>query len=255
MATFPEIPEPLHMTVSPVFKTVIVDLGSGDEERKIRQQFPKFDVMLEYLKMSDENMEILWQFYVARKGAGNSFYIYDQYVSMAHESIYLDTGDGESTLYDLPGRTTSGLTIYFNNVSQGSGWNKLTGGGASESDRIQFDTAPSAGVIVSVDFTGYLRIKCRFLNDNMDRLTFHRVVHGIGLQLKGLRFTGVYTAPTTTSSTTTTTSTSSTTTTSTSSTTTASTSSTTTASTSSTTTTSTSSTTTTSTSSTTTTTS
>jgi hypothetical protein len=189
MATFPETPAPVNMTVSPVFRTVIANLGSGDEERKIRQQFAKFDVTLEYLKMSDADMETLWQFYIARKGAGNSFYAYDQYVSMAHESIYLGTGDAVEDIFDLSGRTTSGLTIYFDNIPQGSGWSKLTGGGKSESDRIDFDTAPSAGVIISADFTGYLRIKCRFLNDNMDRLTFHRVVHGIGLQLKGLRFT------------------------------------------------------------------
>ena len=201
MATFPEIPAPINMTVSPIFKTVVVDLGSGDEERKIRQQFPKFDVILEYLKMSDADMETLWQFYIARKGAGSSFYVYDQFVSIEHTSIYLGTGDSATTLYDLPGRTTSGLTIYFNGVFQGSGWNKLTGGGDSDSDRIQFDSAPSAGVIISADFTGYLRVKCRFMNDNMDRLTFHRVVHGIGLQLKGLRFTGPYTAPTTTTTT------------------------------------------------------
>ena len=62
----------------------------------------------------------------------------------------------------------------------------LTGGGDGSADRVDFVTAPSLGESISCDFTGKLRVNCRFAHDTMPKEIFQAMLVKYGLDLKGL---------------------------------------------------------------------
>jgi hypothetical protein len=190
MATYPETPYPQEMDIEIEWKTIVAGLGSGSEQRKQKWTFPKYNVRIPYSSKSldDPEMQTLWDFYLARKGPFEAFYIYDFTldVTMDYNAQYVGVGDGSTTIFDIPGRSTSAQAIYFDEVDQAAGWSILTGGGASSSDRVSFSSAPAAGVIISCDFTGYLRMRCRFADDRLSRDSFLGIAFGFGIKLKGL---------------------------------------------------------------------
>lgn len=192
MATFPETPSPIYpLTIIPRFKTIQTEFDNGSEERTAKWLFPKYDVTVQYLALSATNAQILWNFYLARKGSYEAFYIYDlslmQLVTKSHVDQYIATGDGATTTFDIPGRSTSSHAIYKDSVLEDSGnYSILTGGGTSSSDRVQFNTAPTTGEIITADFAGYLRIRVRFAQDQMSQEMFALNLFSTGLEMKGL---------------------------------------------------------------------
>ena len=127
MAVWPEsAPSPVYpLIVSPRWKTDIVELGGGNEQRRAAWLFPKFDVQVNYYGLTAAHAQTLWQFYMARKGAYEAFYIYDltvmQSITFAQATpLYVATADGTTTIYDIPGRGTSAQTIYVDGVADGS---------------------------------------------------------------------------------------------------------------------------------------
>lgn len=150
MATFPESPVPFYpLEVVEIWDTLVSRMESGTEQRRQRQLFPIYDVTVTYDVLSAADCETLWQFYSARKGAYEAFYIYDLAllagVSFSHKAQYCGTGNGTIDTFDIPGRSTSSQTIYLDGASQASGYSILTGGGASNADRVQFTTPPASG--------------------------------------------------------------------------------------------------------------
>lgn len=193
MALFPESsPTPNYpLVVTPVFKTGIVDLGAGGEQRRAAWAFPKYDVEVHYNALTPAEADTIWQFYHARKGAYEAFYIYDlslvASVSFTHVGMYCGTGDGTTDTFDLPGRSTSSRTAYIDGAEEATA-TFLTGGGTESADRVEFVSAPPAGTIITADFTGHLRIRCRFAEDAMPREMFVRNLMRYGvIRLKGLK--------------------------------------------------------------------
>ena len=188
MAQYPETPKPFYPAlIEPEWKTLTSTFDSGREQRRQKWNYAKYNVTLNYTALSVADMNILWKFYQARKGAAESFYFYD-IESTEHDSLYVGQGDSAIATFDIPGKTTSSQTIYIDGVSQGSGYTILVGGGSESSDRVQFTAAPVSGEIVTCDLTGFLRIPCRFLEDKMSRELFTYNFERTGLKLKGLSF-------------------------------------------------------------------
>lgn len=189
MAEFPSVPAPNDsVSVTPVWKTNTTLSDSGKEQRRQKWSFPKYDISLIYdLIAPRSSMQTLWDFYMARKGAAEAFYFYLRY-SGAHKAQYVGYGDDVLTTFDLPGKSTSSQTIYINGASQGSGYTILYGGGSASSDRVQFTSAPPNGTLITCDFTGFLRNRCRFEEDRMTEERFYLVCYRTGLRLKGLSF-------------------------------------------------------------------
>lgn len=192
MATFPESnPTPLYpLIIESEFNTLISDKDSGGEQRRQKLMYPKYNVIVEYNPLPISDAKTIWGFYMARKGASEAFYIYDfsslPATSFNHSKEYCGTGDGTTTIFDIPGKSTSSRTVYVDNVDYTSSVSFLTGGGTSNSDRIQFSSAPVAGGIITIDFTGFLRMRVRFLEDKMTREAFNYKLFQYGLKLKGL---------------------------------------------------------------------
>jgi uncharacterized protein (TIGR02217 family) len=195
MAVWPESnPYPQYpLEITPVWQTQVVNLGGGGEQRRAAWLYPKFDVVVYYDALTYADAQTLWQFYMARRGAYEAFHIYD--LSLLNSitftqatALYCGTGDGSTTTFDLPGRSTSSQTIYLNGQEQSSGYTMLVGGGDSSADRVQFTTAPAAGDIVTAAFAGYLRMRVRFADDRLGREQFTAdLFRYSSIALKGLK--------------------------------------------------------------------
>lgn len=192
MSTWPESnPTPRYpLQTEMEYETLISNFDGGTEQRRQKLLYPRYNTTIKYPAISKTEAQTLWNFYVARKGSYESFYIFDLALlcqhSFAHTDQYCGTGDSSTTIFDIPGRSTSSRTTYLDNIEQTSGITYLTGGGASAADRIQFSTAPTSGEIITVDFTGYLRMKVRFAEDKLTRENFVYKLYSFGIKLKGL---------------------------------------------------------------------
>jgi hypothetical protein len=170
--------------LTPEWKTIIREMDSGAEQRRQKWIFPKFNVSLTFSILTQTEIDTLWNFYMARHGAAEAFYFYT-IESGDWDGLYVGVGDGATKTFDLPGKSTSAQTIYVDGIST-SAVTILTGGGSESSDRVTFTTEPAAGAILSCDFTGYLRIRCRFEEDKMSKRIFTDAIFRTGLKLKGL---------------------------------------------------------------------
>jgi hypothetical protein len=185
---YPTTPVPqFPYSVSPRWKTIITTFDTGAEQRRSKRPFAQYDVTLTYDVITVAEMQTLWNFYQSAKGSYMPFFFYC-YESAAYANLLVGTGDAVTTIFDLPGKSTSSRTLYVNGAVQSSGFSYLTGGGQENSDRVQFTVAPAIGAIISADFTGYLRIRCRFKNDTLSRQMFEALLYKTGIELQGLNF-------------------------------------------------------------------
>lgn len=198
MAYYPESPAPMEYEVTPVYSTLITEMGSGNEQRKKRWSFPKYNASIRYDReeLDIDDMQTLWDFYMNRSGAFEGFYFFDHYVNMLHYDQYVGTGDDSTVTFNIPGRSTyltpASRTLYVTSVggikddiTSGISWGDGTGEGSC--DQVTFSVAPAEGEIISIDFKGYLRFRCRFERDDMSRSTFLGIAFSIGISLKGLK--------------------------------------------------------------------
>lgn len=194
MATYPEDPIPNYpLIVEPEWHTFVSQIETGAEQRRQKSLFPVYNVQITYDSLSESDAQTLWEFYMARKGAFEAFYVYDlsllASIAFNHTSLYCGTGDGVTDTFDVPGRSTSSHTVYSDGVLQSdpSNYSISTGGGVSNSDRVVFVSAPAQGKIITCDFTGFLRIRARFLHDKLPRNLFVYNLFKYGVELKGLK--------------------------------------------------------------------
>jgi uncharacterized protein (TIGR02217 family) len=195
MAVWPESnPKPQYpLRVTPVWQTQVVNLGTGNEQRRAAWLYPKFDVLVSYNAVTRTEVQTLYSFFLDRRGAYEAFHIYDlsllSSISFAQDTpLYCGTGNDSTTTFDLPGRSTSSVKIYLDGQEQVANYSILSGGGDSDADRVQFVTAPTTGQIVTTTFTGYLRMRVRFAEDYLSRDLFELRLFSFGsIPLKGLK--------------------------------------------------------------------
>jgi len=187
MAEYPTTPKPQYpydLIVN--WKTITTAFDSGKEQRRQKQTYAKYDVGLTYNQVSDSDFQTIWNFYTARKGSFEAFYFYTLATS-DYDGLFIGTGNASTVTFDLPGKSTSSVTIYNNGETVSSDdYTLLTGGGTESSDRITFDTAPVLNAILTCDFTGYMRIRCRFEEDKLTKSAFAMAFYKTGIKLKGL---------------------------------------------------------------------
>ena len=184
MATFPESsPSPNYpLNLRMRFATSKVGLG-GDRivsQRRSAVVFPVYDVSVPYNSITAVEAQTLWNFFKARYGGQEAFYIYDlsllASVAPAHVGEFVGVGDASETTFDIPGRSTASQTIYVSGVVQTltTDYTISTGTGDSGADQVDFVSAPAAGAVIKADFTGFLRCRVIFKNDVLDRELFVR---------------------------------------------------------------------------------
>lgn len=187
MAKFPVDPVPQYpLQITQNWKTIISTFDGGQEQRRRKLDFATYDVTLTFSALTQDEVDTLWAFYTAQGGAFNEFYFFVPYIE-THVGLFVGVGDGTKEIFDIPGVIDGTTKIYFDGIEQAAaGYDLLVGGGVEGSDRVDFDTAPGAGVVISCDFTGYQRIRCRFSEDRMTKERFEAAIFKTGLNLKGL---------------------------------------------------------------------
>ena len=187
MAEYPTTPRPQYpydLTVN--WKTITSAFDSGKEQRRQKQTYAKYDVSLTYNQVSASDFQTLWNFYVARKGSYEAFYFYTLATS-DWDGLFIGTGNAATVTFDLPGKSTSAVTIYADGAAMtAADYTLVTGGGTESSDRVTFDTAPALNTILTCDFTGYMRIRCRFEEDKLSQSAFAMAFYKGSIKLKGL---------------------------------------------------------------------
>ena len=192
MAAFPETSsiapvEPEQMRLR--WKTLISSFDDlGYETRKQKWLYPRRTVTLQYKGESKADGRTLWQFYLERKGAYEAFNYFCGF-SDIYESEYVGIGDGSTVIFNLPAKNSSAYSVYKNGVEQSGGGVDYTfaaGGGTDRADKITFTAAPDAGDRITYDFTGNLKIRCRFAEDYLDFETFWDRAVMMGIVLTGL---------------------------------------------------------------------
>lgn len=209
---YPTIPVPnWPYDIKINWNTTVSSFDSGKEQRRQKNLYPKYDVSLTYTVLSLTNMQILWNFYQARKGTYEPFYFYSL-ESTTWNGCFVGIGDGTTTTFDLPGKSTSSVVIYVSGVALRSTSSQIlmedespistedgnniilegpeeytlyVGGGAASADRVNILTAPAANALITCDFTGYLRIRCRF-QEELSRSAFTAALYQTGIKLKGI---------------------------------------------------------------------
>ena len=193
MASFPTvgISNPLVQKIR--FKTLISSFDDkGAEQRKQKWLYPKRDFTLSYVNISKVNAATLWAFYIARGGSygGFNFFLPEPATGYpARVGEYIGTGDGSTTVFNLPSKAAASVTVYLDAAEIDAGGVDYTfgsEGGTDGADKITMETAPAIGEVLTMDFTGVLKIRCRFKDDNMDFDTFRDFLVTSGIGLKGL---------------------------------------------------------------------
>lgn len=193
MAAFPDLltgVKPIYpIEEKIIWKTLFSQFDDlGEETRKQKWLYPKRDFSLKYNYISQANIDTLWEFFNARKGSFEAFNLFLT-VSNSYLTEYVGTGDGTTTVFNLPSKTASSYTLYKDGTTLTGGGTDYTFGaatGADGADRVTMVTAPAAGAKLSFSFTGYLKIRCRFLKDDFTYETFVNSLHSTGIELKGL---------------------------------------------------------------------
>jgi uncharacterized protein (TIGR02217 family) len=193
MATFPEtVALAYPIIIEPVWDTLIHITDSGAEQRRQKSLYPRFNVSFQLKGKSAADAQTIWDFFMARKGSFESFYFFDPAPDMSiltsYDDLYIGTGDGVTEVFDIPGKSTSSQVIYVDGATQTltTDYVILTGGGDGSADRVDFVTAPALGTAISCDFSGKLRINCRFAYDKLSKELFTTILFNFGIELKGL---------------------------------------------------------------------
>lgn len=181
--------------ISPRFKTIVSETEDGVEIARRKRLFPVYDVTFRYTYIDSAlEFQTLYDFYMERGGRFERFFVYDPRVELgnilvSHKSQYIGVGDGVQTIFDIPGKSTSGQSIYINGILQTiiTDYTILIGGGDGDSDRVEFVSAPPAGDVITCDFTGILRMYVRFANDFTNFEWFIWIIQRTGLQMRGVQ--------------------------------------------------------------------
>jgi len=193
MAIFPEeISMRYPFIIEPQWDTLTKEKDSGNEQRRQKSLYPRFNVRGLLSGIDSADMQTIWDFYMARKGAFESFYFFDPVPDLgivtSYQNLLIGTGDGSTGIWDLPGKSTSSQIIYIDGVTQTitTDYTILTSGGDGNADRVSFVSDPALGESLSCNFTGRLRVKCRFEKDKLPRELFSYLAFNFGIELKGL---------------------------------------------------------------------
>ena len=176
---FPTVPGiEWNSTKTPRFSTQIAPAVSGREVRVSNYAYPVWEWELSYEFLREGAMtelQTLMGFFLARSGSYDTFLYDDPSETNVVEAAIIGTGDNTQYLWTLY-KTYGGfeepcgyvdpasLKVYFGELEQTSGWTFVS------PNQVQFDVPPSAGTVISADFTWYYRV--RFGEDSQTYANF-----------------------------------------------------------------------------------
>jgi uncharacterized protein (TIGR02217 family) len=197
MATYPGSTtityiNPVRQTIQ--FKTLVSKFGDqGEENRKAKWTYPRRNISVQYSALSKADAQTLWQFYLDRKGSYEAFAFFESTgvgSPYTYSQEYVGTGDSTTAIFNLPAVDSSAShVVWVDSSSQGSTRYSMSyKGGSDGEDKLTFGTTyiPSSTQKILYDFTGRLKIRCRFAVDNLTFENFYDSIVNKGITLQGL---------------------------------------------------------------------
>lgn len=191
MAVFPELSingiganEPLVEQLR--FKTLHSRFEGGNVSAKQKWLYPRRNFKLQYEIISVAEGKIIYDFFIARAGSFASFVLFLPF-SKVWVGEFVGVGDGATTIWNLPAKNSSGYTVKVAGVvkTEPTHYAITAAGGTDGEDKITFVSPPAAGAHITFDFTGNLKVRCKFVSDEMDFETFYNLLVNVGLKLMG----------------------------------------------------------------------
>lgn len=170
------------------FKTLKSDFGeAGGIQRKKKHLFPRRDITLVYPWLTVSEASTLWAHYLSMAGSYGEFAWFDS-VTAVYVGEYVGIGDGTQTVWNLPCKLASSISIYIDGIEQTLTTNYTIGleGGADGEDKLTMTVAPADGQRITVDFDGYLKVRCAYKEDVSDFEQFYARLVNHGVELEGL---------------------------------------------------------------------
>lgn len=171
------------------FRTDITEFETGKEQRKALWDYGLRDYNLSLRWYTETAMNVIWDFYIARKGAYGNFWVkVPTEYSIISESI--GTGDGKETVFlldEFPVDTAANFTLYVNGSSTAG---TLSNNTVTEKSYATFSAPPAAATALTASYEFYFRM--RFLEDALSRkLMSYKLLHS-DLKLKEDRWPAGY---------------------------------------------------------------
>jgi hypothetical protein len=167
------------------YSVLIQNAGlEGIEFRKLKTLYPRRVLSLSFENRTLAQANYLWAFYLSCKGPFTAFRYFFQKTDV-YVQEYVGTGDGSTTIFNLPSKSAASYTMYSNGSST-SAYTFSSSGGTDGCDKATFSPAPASGAILTWSFTGQLVVRCRFKEQYMDFDTFYRTLVSSKISLQGL---------------------------------------------------------------------
>ena len=163
------------------FKTLITEMEDGDEKRRAKWTWGLRRYKLRLYAYTKTNMDTIWDFFIARKGASDTFLVKIP-AEYEIETEAIGTGNGVRTTFTLdefPVDTSANFTMYVDGSSVSA---TLSNNFDTEFSYVTFDSAPTNTKAVTGDYHIYFRV--RFMNDRMTRNLMAYLLLSAGLELK-----------------------------------------------------------------------
>jgi len=168
------------------FKTNITESESGREHRDALWDVGLRDYSLTCKFLSKAEMDVIWNFYIARKGSWDPFLVK---VLPEYQAESENVGDANNLLtrfdlHNFPVDTSANYTATVDGVATTDF--VLTNDFVNEKSYIDFNTAPVIGeILVNYDYYFYVR----FAEDTLTRqLAAYQLLHA-GIKMKEVRWT------------------------------------------------------------------
>jgi len=190
MVSFPDISPQHPEDINLEFLTLVTEFDNGEENAKQKRLFPRRKIKLRFAGKSIAEARTLWTFYIARGGKFGTFNYFSPF-SNVYAGEYVATGDGTTASFNLPSKLAADFSVYIDGVEQTENVDYIftASGGADGADLLSFIDSvriPEIGERITFDFTGILKIKCRFADDFMNFQTFYNRIVNSELTLQGL---------------------------------------------------------------------
>jgi hypothetical protein len=184
VALYPTTIAPLiGYQVEPIYTTQITPLKSGADVAEKVYDYPRYRIMLPY-RVSASNLATLQNFYHARRGRYEAFDYRDPFTSF-WEDIYVGTGDGSTTVFDIPiynidaPLTPGDWVLYKDGVVQSTGFTFSHQAGENDRSQVTFTVAPTSGEVITFDGSQYRMFRVRFASDTSPYKTVSAFSGGI----------------------------------------------------------------------------
>lgn len=175
--------------------TIVVKFDDkGVEQRKQKRAYVTRDVTLKYKEILKSDIRKIWQYQIDRGGSFEAFSLFldtdlaEYMTTDIYEDEYVGSGDSAVTMFELPSKGATSYALKVNGTlkTESTHYNFTGEVGGDGEDRINFVSPPTSGEVITWDFTGFLKIRCRFQDDEMEFDDMFNLIMSSELKFRGL---------------------------------------------------------------------